>query len=135
MQQKKSKVVVKTVNPVWGEQLEIDVNDPAREVLKFTVYDQDKLNKDDSLGHAKFALSNLVQGVPLEFTFVLHDTDKGEITLILKSEGFGKPPPQSQQQQYPQQGFPQQGYPQQGYPQQPQYGGYPQQQGYPPQPM
>ncbi|EAL50659.1 C2 domain-containing protein [Entamoeba histolytica HM-1:IMSS-B] len=163
IEQRKTKTVMKNLNPTWGDSFEFYNVTPGT-MATFTVMDYDKRGKDDNMGNASLVIQKLPPGQMA--TNELPLSTKGSICIqytIISSSSSTKTSQQcgtkpTQQQQYP--SYPQQGaqqgygayppgYPQQqpgapaqqqypGYPQQPQgqqqYPGYPQQGGYPQQP-
>eukprot|EP01117_Protostelium_nocturnum_P008630 TRINITY_DN3097_c0_g1_i1.p1 TRINITY_DN3097_c0_g1~~TRINITY_DN3097_c0_g1_i1.p1 ORF type:complete len:611 (-),score=205.11 TRINITY_DN3097_c0_g1_i1:16-1848(-) len=78
----KTKVVKKTLNPVWNEQVEIQYSNPS-EVINMRVYDQD-LMSSTAIGNISFAVSvfqELVMAGKNEEWFNLEGVPKGSIHL------------------------------------------------------
>ncbi|ELP86371.1 hypothetical protein EIN_296910 [Entamoeba invadens IP1] len=141
IEQRKSRTVMKNLNPQWNESYDFPYVIPGSEA-KFVVMDYDKNSKDDQMGVGSCKLECLPIGQTVTKDVQLNT--KGSITFSysVTSVKGGKAPQQNQCGQYPpQQGgygqyLPQQGQQQGGYAQQGAYPGYPpqgQQQGYPPQ--
>ncbi|CAK7349589.1 unnamed protein product [Dovyalis caffra] len=59
-QKLKTRVIKKSVNPYWNEDLTLSVTDPNLPV-KLTVYDRDLLSKDDKMGEAEFDIKPLIE--------------------------------------------------------------------------
>lgn len=142
---KKTRVMKKTLCPVWNEEFFFSVLNPREDILEIKVYDWDAASNNDLIGVVQVPVSSLLgTGHTDEWRELHHPTKrqkkgKGVIHLICDYTGAGRvaaaapPPPQvpmMQQQPQPQQYYaqPQQ---QQYYapPQQPQYPQYAQ---YPP---
>jgi len=140
----KTKVIKKTLDPVWNEDHEMGIYEkdmPTGEVT-IEVFDKDTL-ADDSIGKVKIPLSQLPFNQPQEFNLSLaggqKKTNNGRVKIYLHMVNVGGAPGGAPMGHDPSRavgGYPPQqgGYPPQqgGYP--PQQGGYPPQQGgYPPQ--
>nr|BAN37581.1 C2 domain protein, putative [Entamoeba histolytica] len=142
IEQRKTKTIMKNLNPTWGDSFEFYNVTPGT-MATFTVMDYDKHGKDDPMGNASLVLQKLQPGHMA--TNELPLSTKGSICVqytIISNPSSAKQSagsyPQQQPGAYPpQQGYPQQqqgGYPpQQGYGQPGAYPGYPPQGGYPPQ--
>ncbi|EMH72737.1 C2 domain-containing protein [Entamoeba histolytica HM-1:IMSS-B] len=140
IEQRKTKTIMKNLNPTWGDSFEFYNVTPGT-MATFTVMDYDKHGKDDPMGNASLVLQKLQPGHMA--TNELPLSTKGSICVqytIISNPSSAKQSagsyPQQQPGAYPpQQGYPQQqqgGYPpQQGYGQPGAYPGYPPQGGYP----
>ncbi|KAF0292523.1 Multiple C2 and transmembrane domain-containing protein [Amphibalanus amphitrite] len=80
----KSKIVYKTLNPLWDEWFQIPIDDPYVP-LQIKVYDHDWGMNDDFMGEAELDLSTLEPNREQEMTLNLSDSAKsgeqGSITL------------------------------------------------------
>jgi hypothetical protein len=76
----KSKVIPKTLNPVWNENLEIGISDLHKE-LEIEVWDKD-LFSDDAMGHASIPIAAL-SSTPQEVVLKL----KGDAGLFSRNHG------------------------------------------------
>lgn len=65
-QRAKTKVVKKSLNPIWDEEFSFRVGD-LKEELFVSVLDEDKYFSDDFLGQIKVPLSNLLDSENLSF--------------------------------------------------------------------
>ncbi|XP_071717547.1 protein C2-DOMAIN ABA-RELATED 4-like [Rutidosis leptorrhynchoides] len=63
-QKQKTRIVNKTVNPVWDEELSLSVVDPNLPI-KVTVYDHDMLSKDDPMGDAEFDIKPFLEALKM----------------------------------------------------------------------
>ncbi|XP_068336777.1 protein C2-DOMAIN ABA-RELATED 4-like [Pyrus communis] len=61
-QKLKTRVVKKTVNPEWNEDLTLSVADPSLPIKLF-VYDKDTFSLDDKMGDAEFEIGPFVQAL------------------------------------------------------------------------
>ncbi|EDR26000.1 hypothetical protein, conserved [Entamoeba dispar SAW760] len=151
VEQRKTKTIMKNLNPTWGDSFEFYNVSPGT-MATFTVMDYDKHGKDDPMGNASLVIQKLQPGqmatneLPLstkgsicvQYTILPSPSSaKQNASAYPPQQGYGQPGAYPPQQGYPPQGgYPQPGYPPQqpgaypGYP--PQQGGYPQP-GYPPQ--
>ena len=57
---KKSKVIKKTLNPVWNEELEFLGEKAKMGLLEIELFDKDKVGRDDKLGNATVDLSSAI---------------------------------------------------------------------------
>ncbi|XP_037081873.1 multiple C2 and transmembrane domain-containing protein-like isoform X2 [Pollicipes pollicipes] len=80
----KSKIVYKTLNPLWDEWFQIPVDDPFQQ-LQVKVYDHDWGMNDDFMGESELDISTLEPSKEQELTLPLVDPSKsgeqGSITL------------------------------------------------------
>ncbi|CAM8914823.1 unnamed protein product [Rhodiola kirilowii] len=60
----KTRVIRKTVNPEWNEDLTLSVADPTIP-LKLTVYDHDTFSKDDKMGEAEFSIVPFLEALKM----------------------------------------------------------------------
>ncbi|CAN6572745.1 unnamed protein product [Malus baccata var. baccata] len=61
-QKLKTRVVKKTLNPEWNEDLTLSVADPSLPIKLF-VYDKDTFSLDDKMGDAEFEIGPFVQAL------------------------------------------------------------------------
>ncbi|XP_031110439.1 protein C2-DOMAIN ABA-RELATED 1-like [Ipomoea triloba] len=61
-QKLKTKVVKKTVNPEWNEELTLSISDPNLPI-KLQVYDKDTFSLDDKMGDAEFHITPFLEAV------------------------------------------------------------------------
>ncbi|XP_050374416.1 protein C2-DOMAIN ABA-RELATED 5-like [Argentina anserina] len=61
-QKLKTRVVKKSVNPEWNEQLTLSIADPNLPIL-VSVYDKDTFSFDDPMGDAEFEISPFVKAL------------------------------------------------------------------------
>ncbi|KAL0484269.1 Rho GTPase-activating protein ArhGAP [Acrasis kona] len=81
----KTKTILKSLNPVWGEEFRFEVPhmDPEDIQLKFKIYDWDKIGKNDYLGYVDFGIKDktLYQNEYNSFTL---DVKEGQGTLTIR---------------------------------------------------
>ncbi|KAL9227019.1 hypothetical protein vseg_002766 [Gypsophila vaccaria] len=65
-QKLKTRIIRKSLNPVWNEDLTLCVVD-ENEPVKIYVYDHDTFTMDDKMGDAEFELKHLVEAVKMNF--------------------------------------------------------------------
>jgi Ca2+-dependent lipid-binding protein len=82
--QKKSKHILKTLNPTWNETFMFKVENPKDEILKIKVIDWDFMKKGDFLGEVEIKLSDLTKEIEGDYKL----TTKGSINLKLVPVGF-----------------------------------------------
>jgi len=58
---RKTKPVMKSLNPVWNEQFDVEIYD-LNTPVEFTVLDWDRLSRNDVVGHCKLNLTSLPPG-------------------------------------------------------------------------
>ena len=80
--QLKSKVVAKSLDPVWGEVMGMLDWDGSR-LLRVQVWDFDALTADDDNGHTAVDLTGIPPMVEQELTLPLQGVAKGSVTLNL----------------------------------------------------
>jgi hypothetical protein len=73
----KTKVIMKTLEPVWNEHFDIDLTDPFH-VVKIVVYDWDQYSSNDFLGQIIFPISDLADGKKVRrwYKLINQDTNK-----------------------------------------------------------
>lgn len=76
----KSKIIYKSLNPLWDETFEIPVEDPFQP-LQMKVFDHDWGMNDDFIGEAILEISSLELEKEKEFTFDLSDPNKPNASL------------------------------------------------------
>jgi len=81
----KTKVILKTLNPIWNETFEIDVTDPYH-IIKIIVYDWDKYSSNDFLGQLVFPIADLADGAKVTKWYKLIGNDSGKKTNEKKSK-------------------------------------------------
>ena len=61
----KTKVLYKTLDPVWDDSFEFDFqsDSPQSESLLFRLFDEDKFSRDDKMDSFEFSLAFLQKGV------------------------------------------------------------------------
>ncbi len=80
-----TKVINKTLDPMWNEEFEILIHDPAVQVLELEVFDEDfGIAKNDSLGNCQVPLSVLVPHKIKGFNIPLTDTPTGSVQFKLQ---------------------------------------------------
>eukprot|EP01137_Pigoraptor_chileana_P029768 Opistho-2@15396 len=91
-QQARTRHIIKTLEPKWNESFEFDIGQRGPWALRLTVFDWDKLGRDDYIGAAVLNVKSLVPGVHFRETVSLHartggeDGDSGRITVELMFE-------------------------------------------------
>ncbi|KAL6223550.1 hypothetical protein ACLB2K_006935 [Fragaria x ananassa] len=65
-QKLKTRVVKKSVNPEWNEQLTLSIVDPNLPIL-VSVYDKDTFSFDDKMGDAQFEIGPLIKAMKMNF--------------------------------------------------------------------
>ncbi|KAJ6838642.1 GTPase activating protein 1-like [Iris pallida] len=63
-QKLKTRVIKKSVNPEWNEELTLSVEDPTLPV-RIEVYDKDWLSADDAMGVAEFSIGPFLEAVKM----------------------------------------------------------------------
>jgi serine/threonine protein kinase len=84
----KSKVIKKTLSPVWNQTFYFDVRDAASATVHVQVWDRDLLTSDDPLGNTEFGFAGLVEGVEKQLELPLKTVPHGSITLSLIALDF-----------------------------------------------
>lgn len=79
----KSKVVKKTLNPIWSEVFEIPIKNRKSDVLNIEVRDWNKVNFSQPMGSLSFPLAQLMNDRRDEFTLPLEETEKGSLQMRL----------------------------------------------------
>lgn len=77
-QSKKTKIIPKSVNPKWDETFVFDVFD-LHDGVVLSVYDRERLTKDEFLGHVRCPLNNLPPNVEVPFAMTLSSKDKSSV--------------------------------------------------------
>jgi Ca2+-dependent lipid-binding protein len=83
----KTKIIDKTLNPVWNEKLKIKVDYPYLDnKLSISLYDHDYLTKNDFLGYNSYDIENLLDGQEHKETLdVLYQFEKhGTLEITFK---------------------------------------------------
>ncbi|XP_004288396.1 PREDICTED: probable ADP-ribosylation factor GTPase-activating protein AGD11 [Fragaria vesca subsp. vesca] len=65
-QKLKTRVVKKSVNPEWNEQLTLSIVDPSLPIL-VSVYDKDTFSFDDKMGDAQFEIGPFIKAMKMNF--------------------------------------------------------------------
>ncbi|XP_024190558.1 protein C2-DOMAIN ABA-RELATED 1-like [Rosa chinensis] len=65
-QKLKTRVVKKSVNPEWNEQLTLSIADPSLPIL-VSVYDKDTFSFDDKMGDAEFEFGPFIKALKMGF--------------------------------------------------------------------
>ncbi|XP_062004542.1 protein C2-DOMAIN ABA-RELATED 1-like [Rosa rugosa] len=65
-QKLKTRVVKKSVNPEWNEQLTLSIADPNLPIL-VSVYDKDTFSFDDKMGDAEFEIGPFIKALKMGF--------------------------------------------------------------------
>ncbi|KAL0397290.1 UNVERIFIED_CONTAM: protein C2-DOMAIN ABA-RELATED 4 [Sesamum calycinum] len=65
-QKLKTRVINKTINPEWNEDLTLSVSDPNHPV-SLTVFDHDTFSPDDPMGDAEFHITQFMEAVHMQF--------------------------------------------------------------------
>ena len=76
----KTKVVRRTLNPIWNETLQLNVDDLSEPILLY-VKDKDRIGADDPLGDARIALDRLRAGEPAQLALPLEHVGTGVIEV------------------------------------------------------
>lgn len=83
----KSRIILKTLNPLWNQTFEFPISDPNTQVLRIDVFDHDDIGSDDSLGSAVCSFDDLILGIEKLIWMRLEGGSEGEnITGIVKKE-------------------------------------------------
>ena len=97
-QLRKTKTQQKTLNPVWHEEFAFLLNDPKVDVLKCTMFDEDKASKDDKMSKLFVPLAdfpiNQWQTVEKEMTPIGSANRPGTLFLEVLIEDNLETPPQ-----------------------------------------
>jgi len=87
-----SKVIQKTLAPKWNEKFTVEVLDPSKESLEFSVFDKDFIGKD-AIGTVTVALSTLYLQKRTEFTSDIKLAEKytkvSKLRFALTAQDFG----------------------------------------------
>ena len=81
----KTSVKKKTLDPEWDETLELSVLDAAA-ALSFTVWEHDKVGRNDHLGSAEILLSQIAPGVPTPLRLELSTQGIIEVVVTLVTD-------------------------------------------------
>eukprot|EP00276_Gloeochaete_wittrockiana_P002545 CAMPEP_0184671186 /NCGR_PEP_ID=MMETSP0308-20130426/85287_1 /TAXON_ID=38269 /ORGANISM="Gloeochaete witrockiana, Strain SAG 46.84" /LENGTH=649 /DNA_ID=CAMNT_0027118269 /DNA_START=291 /DNA_END=2240 /DNA_ORIENTATION=+ len=81
----KTKTIKGDLNPTWNEQLQINFEEGADAVFRFSVFDFETLGADRLLGDATIPLADLVKGEPLDLwlLLLLKQKEQGSIHVVL----------------------------------------------------
>ncbi|KAK5574853.1 hypothetical protein RB653_010107 [Dictyostelium firmibasis] len=83
---KVTRVIEKNLNPVWDEEVSLDISSVGRELLIIDVYDHDLVGNDDLLGFVGIDLSLLPLGIEVltceNLSFAKHGTIQIGITAL-----------------------------------------------------
>jgi len=80
----KSKVIKKTLTPVWNENYSIEMKDiDQNTTILLELFDKDNIGKDDPLGQIAIPVCGVTSGVELTKWYKLEKTTKGEIEVGL----------------------------------------------------
>eukprot|EP01119_Soliformovum_irregulare_P019013 TRINITY_DN593_c0_g1_i4.p1 TRINITY_DN593_c0_g1~~TRINITY_DN593_c0_g1_i4.p1 ORF type:complete len:657 (-),score=175.68 TRINITY_DN593_c0_g1_i4:386-2356(-) len=73
----RTRTIYKELNPLWGEEYNLNVQDPSQEVLTLLLYDQDSnpLGKDDLMGALRIPIHSLTDEVQREQWYPLLPMD------------------------------------------------------------
>lgn len=63
-QKLKTRVIKKSVNPEWNEDLTLSITDP-NQLVQLTVYDHDTFTKDDKMGDAEFEIKPFLEALKM----------------------------------------------------------------------
>eukprot|EP00243_Klebsormidium_subtile_P000556 TRINITY_DN10949_c0_g1_i1.p1 TRINITY_DN10949_c0_g1~~TRINITY_DN10949_c0_g1_i1.p1 ORF type:complete len:122 (+),score=35.06 TRINITY_DN10949_c0_g1_i1:3-368(+) len=85
---KKTKVIPKTLNPVWDQKFEFLVEDAAHDMLQLEVWDHDTFGKD-FLGRVSITLTRVLKEGEYEDVFKLSEVDTGKLFVNLKWKQVG----------------------------------------------
>ncbi|KAN0053165.1 hypothetical protein ACTA71_006689 [Dictyostelium dimigraforme] len=86
---KVTKVIDKNLNPVWNEEVTLDITSVGRELLIFDVYDSDKVGNDDLLGFVGVDLSLLPLGMEVLTCENLSFAKHGVLQIGITALDFG----------------------------------------------
>lgn len=71
LQEKRTSVKMRNLNPEWNEKFKLIVKDPETQALELHVYDWDKVGEDDKIGMQLVPLKELTPNEPKKFTLDL----------------------------------------------------------------
>ena len=77
---RKTKIIKETLNPVWNETLQLNV-ESVTDAVEIEVKDDDPFRKNDPLGDTTFSLAELEPNKATEMTLPLQNVSKGQIVL------------------------------------------------------
>ncbi|KAL7721007.1 Synaptotagmin [Entamoeba marina] len=77
----KTRILELSVNPTWNEYFYIAA--PLDETIKFTVYDHDRIGKDDEVGHATMFVPDLSPSEKVNYTVQINTG--GQLNISLES--------------------------------------------------
>ena len=77
---RKTKIIKETLNPVWNETLQLNV-ESVTDAVEIEVKDDDPFRKNDPLGDATFSLAELEPNKATEMTLTLQNVAKGQIVI------------------------------------------------------
>ncbi|KAM9996722.1 hypothetical protein ACTFIZ_001670 [Dictyostelium cf. discoideum] len=86
---KVTKVIEKNLNPVWNEEVVLDISSVGRELFIFDVYDSDKVGNDDLLGFVGVDLSLLPLGLEVLTCENLSFAKHGVLQIGITALDFG----------------------------------------------
>jgi serine/threonine protein kinase len=84
----KSKVIAKTLNPVWNSTFYFDVADPSSATVFVECWDHDLIGRNDALGTAEFSFLGLAEKVDKELVLALKGVPHGKLHLSLVATNF-----------------------------------------------
>ena len=90
----KTKVLYKTLDPVWDDSFEFDFqsDSPQSESLLFRLFDEDKFSRDDKMDSFEFSLAFLQKGVTTKKVFKVAGNKGlvGQVFVQFTAHDFGK---------------------------------------------
>jgi len=89
----KTRVIKKTLNPDWNQIFSFQVQNPSTDVIKFIVYDKDKIGSD-FIGEAEVQINDLIEKVEKSMWLKLQKVPHGDILVGLMATNWsGQPQP------------------------------------------
>ncbi|XP_067937868.1 multiple C2 and transmembrane domain-containing protein 1-like [Watersipora subatra] len=84
----KTRVISKSLNPIWNEKCSVTIDDPSQPIL-LLVYDRDTFTEDDFLGRESLDLSTLQRDRPVDQALALRGMDEpvGDPEIWSEQEG------------------------------------------------
>jgi len=78
----RTKIIKDNLNPVWNEELTLNITNPKTCVLQFLMFDEDTATNNDLFGAVPLPVYYLAQGVAMKFELRLTPLDSGHLLFV-----------------------------------------------------
>jgi len=83
-----TKRVENSLDPVWNEDCELTVTDPATQSIQVKVYDHNSIGTHKRMGYTSVPISTLQPNVPQDVWLPLLEAPTGSIRLVMTFKPF-----------------------------------------------